>query len=192
MPFTGTIRSGVGGCGNSCVHTSNSKLWPCQQHCLLHSTVRHTPNTPHLTSNISAACLPSSVPCISRHSGRCQTLTTAAAAQRPPSTDDNQDQQDSTSTNEQPKQQQQQQQLRLDERATKSETSSGTGSPFSIDDPQLLVGDCVALTAAALYRWVQAVTYSFRETCQGWSQLLSFVKHSSRASQLKPTLNTPF
>jgi hypothetical protein len=85
-------------------------------------------------------------PCLHRHcsssSGGAARAVVAHAT--PPDTES----QDS----EKQQQQQQQQQQQPDKRQRSSSPDGGSSRLLNIDDPQLVVGDCIALLAAALYR----------------------------------------
>jgi hypothetical protein len=94
-------------------------------------------------------------------SSRREVMTAAAAQPQPPDTNEDEQQQASSSSSSSETPQEPQRQHRQEGSSSSSSSSSsrptsgsssGTRSPFSIDDPQLLVGDCVALVAAALYR----------------------------------------
>lgn len=127
------------------------QLWPSQMLCRC---------TAAAGSQRSTYCVPNPSPTAgqlspahSLASSRLRrSLATAAATQPPSSGNDSSKPQFHTSNlpDQQP-QQQQQDQDKVSKRRSRS-SDSNTRSPFSIDDPQLLVGDCVALVAAALYR----------------------------------------
>lgn len=132
---------------HSALLQQHSQLWPCQRMC------SRTPPDP------VAAARNTTCGSVNTRSSRRGVLT-AAATQPPTPTNDNKEQQQggsSSSSSSQPGGQQPRANTNSDissnsRKRTPTTSSSSTQSPFSIDDPQLLVGDCVALTAAALYR----------------------------------------
>lgn len=161
---------GRAGQETSHIRCHSAKLWPCQRACskqpyvMLRSCAKiqaHMAPTAatskqryvgpaHSTPTSSARCL-GTLWTPGRHSSRAPVLTAAAAQPQPPPTNEDEQQQPSSSS-EAPRGSQHQQQQKGTCSRPRSGSSSETRSPFSIDDPQLLVGDCVALVAAALYR----------------------------------------
>ena len=144
----------------NCISTS---LWPSQQSCLLQPPLLRTLLFRSFTSRTCASNHAASRSTVERSTSepsRGQTQTAGAA--RPPTSHSHTAVQGETHniptlSHGDPKEQQEQDSTAAGQtnRSTAEESSgsrSTTGRPFSIDDPQLLVGDCVALVAAALYR----------------------------------------